>query len=218
MKLCGAKTRGGGKCKKPAMPNGRCKLHGGKTPSGTDSVHFKHGLYSKVFHGRMAERFADADADKTPLDLLAELKIQRAMLAERIDQVSAQPTPKADDLKSVTFLADAVVRTAATIAKTRNDTALTIAEVKFLQVGMMRLIEKYVTDPNRQRDFVNELRTLVSGRADVSRDEPESVPLIAEAAGETAGSVRICVPGGGGAGVQRDDGSHVESDWNLVSI
>ncbi len=25
------------------MPNGRCKLHGGKTPSGPASVHFIHG-------------------------------------------------------------------------------------------------------------------------------------------------------------------------------
>lgn len=26
---CGAKTRKGGKCKRPAMPNGRCRTHGG---------------------------------------------------------------------------------------------------------------------------------------------------------------------------------------------
>ncbi|MGH6962647.1 MAG: HGGxSTG domain-containing protein, partial [Dongiaceae bacterium] len=26
---CGARTRCGGECRQPAMPNGRCRLHGG---------------------------------------------------------------------------------------------------------------------------------------------------------------------------------------------
>jgi len=217
MKLCGAKTRGGGKCKKPAMPNGRCKLHGGQTPSGTDSVNFKHGLYSNAFKGQLAERFAQAEAEQAPLDLLPELRIQRAMLAERIDQVSSNRNPKPDELKSITLLADAVVRTAATIAKVRNDTALTIAEVKFIQIGMIRLIEKYVPDTNRQRDFIRELRALVPGRADASADQSEGVPAFTETTGELAGGVRLSVPGGRDAGVQRADGPDVAGDWRLVS-
>lgn len=30
--LCGAKTRAGTPCKNKAMPNGRCRMHGGKSP------------------------------------------------------------------------------------------------------------------------------------------------------------------------------------------
>ena len=34
-RICGAKCRGKDKtCRQPAMPNGRCKLHGGLTPGG----------------------------------------------------------------------------------------------------------------------------------------------------------------------------------------
>ena len=29
---CGARTRKGKQCQSPAMPNGRCRLHGGKSP------------------------------------------------------------------------------------------------------------------------------------------------------------------------------------------
>jgi hypothetical protein len=29
---CGAKTRAGPPCRQPAMKNGRCRLHGGKSP------------------------------------------------------------------------------------------------------------------------------------------------------------------------------------------
>jgi hypothetical protein len=45
---CGAKTRSGKPCQSPAMPNGRCRMHGGPSPGapkGNQNA-FKHGLYS----------------------------------------------------------------------------------------------------------------------------------------------------------------------------
>jgi hypothetical protein len=55
VKKCGAKTRGGGACLCPAMPNGRCRLHGGlstgpKSPEGRRRIRLallKHGRYTK---------------------------------------------------------------------------------------------------------------------------------------------------------------------------
>ena len=46
--LCGARTRAGSPCKNPAMPNGRCRMHGGKAgaPLGNRNA-LKHGLYSR---------------------------------------------------------------------------------------------------------------------------------------------------------------------------
>jgi hypothetical protein len=52
---CGAKNRRGTPCQCPAMPNGRCRLHGGlstgpKTPAGIERIRravTKHGRYSK---------------------------------------------------------------------------------------------------------------------------------------------------------------------------
>ena len=51
---CGAKTRSGTPCKAPAMANGRCRMHGGKstgprTPEGLErsrKANYKHGNYS----------------------------------------------------------------------------------------------------------------------------------------------------------------------------
>ena len=51
---CGAKTRRGTPCKAPAMANGRCRLHGGKstgpqTHEGLErskKANYKHGFYS----------------------------------------------------------------------------------------------------------------------------------------------------------------------------
>jgi|SRR6516162_1882516 len=44
---CGAKTRGGSVCRQPAMKNGRCRLHGGKSPGaprGERNGNYRHGL------------------------------------------------------------------------------------------------------------------------------------------------------------------------------
>ena len=52
---CGAKTRTGTPCRSPAMPNGRCRMHGGKStgaPKGNKNA-WKHGHYSK---GAKSER------------------------------------------------------------------------------------------------------------------------------------------------------------------
>ncbi len=51
---CGAKTRKGTPCLSPAMSNGRCRMHGGKstgpkTPEGIQRIretHLKHGRYT----------------------------------------------------------------------------------------------------------------------------------------------------------------------------
>ena len=44
---CGAKTRKGSSCRQPAMKNGRCRLHGGKSLSGAAHGRYKHGLFTK---------------------------------------------------------------------------------------------------------------------------------------------------------------------------
>lgn len=47
---CGARTRLRGTCQSPAMRNGRCRMHGGKSfgaPQGPAHGKFKQGLYTK---------------------------------------------------------------------------------------------------------------------------------------------------------------------------
>ena len=45
---CGARTRSGDPCRSPAMPNGRCRMHGGKSPGAPKGNRnaWKHGYYS----------------------------------------------------------------------------------------------------------------------------------------------------------------------------
>lgn len=63
---CGAKTRRGTPCQSPAMPNGRCRMHGGKStgaPKGNQNA-LKHGRYT-------AEAFANR---REVMNLIKEAK------------------------------------------------------------------------------------------------------------------------------------------------
>ena len=47
-KRCGAQTRSGSQCRSPSMPNGRCRMHGGRSPGAPkgNKNALKHGNYS----------------------------------------------------------------------------------------------------------------------------------------------------------------------------
>lgn len=64
-RICGAQNRKGLPCARAPMKNGRCNLHGGKSPGGKPGNQnaFKHGLYSKEMKEmRRAIREASRDA------------------------------------------------------------------------------------------------------------------------------------------------------------
>lgn len=181
-KVCGAKLRGkNAYCQKPPMKGKRrCRLHGGATPSGPDSPNFKHGRYAEAFKGQMAGKFKQASADEQPLDLLPELAVQRSVLSQYIASRSRSMT--ATDAERINALATDVVNTTAKIARMRNDEALTATEIRFFQAGILRILEKYVPDPNSRRNFIRELYGIIPRRIATPTDEPASLPI---SAGET---------------------------------
>ena len=49
---CGARTRGGQPCRCPAMPNGKCRIHGGLSPGAPRGV--ANGRYTDGYWTREA--------------------------------------------------------------------------------------------------------------------------------------------------------------------
>lgn len=173
--VCGAKLRGKNKtCRKPPMANGRCRLHGGKTPSGPDSPHFKHGIYADAFRSQMAERLKKFEKEPNPLDMIPELNVQKTLLAEFIDKVSKKPTM--GSLFNASIVAQGAVRSGVMIAQARNKQAFTMAEWRYLQKRMLILMEKYVPDPDRRRSFIEELLEVIPATDDAEANEPASLP------------------------------------------
>lgn len=84
--LCGAKTRAGHPCKNRAMPNGRCRMHGGKSTGAPpakmkkNSNANKHGLFAKYLPKETLEIMDDING-MSPLDILyINIKMQEASI------------------------------------------------------------------------------------------------------------------------------------------
>jgi hypothetical protein len=71
---CNAKLRGGGKCSNPPVTDRkRCRMHGGATPVGIASPHFKDGKRSKHTALGLAERIRQAQNDPALFELRSAL-------------------------------------------------------------------------------------------------------------------------------------------------
>ena len=71
---CGARTRAGTACKAPAMPAGRCRMHGGASPGaprGEGNGMFRHGLRSIDAIERRRKMTAELRAIRRSLQELA---------------------------------------------------------------------------------------------------------------------------------------------------
>lgn len=85
--LCGAKTRAGTPCKNRAMPNGKCRMHGGKSTGPKDITKLKknknsekHGFFSKYLPKETLDLVQEINLKKT-IDILWEnIQIQYAAI------------------------------------------------------------------------------------------------------------------------------------------
>lgn len=182
MKLCGAKTRSGGRCRKTAgwgtdhPGTGKCRLHGGASP-------IKHGRYSSVKRElirRLIEQHAD---DPDPLDVLPEIAAARALFqdfVERYDEwreaflawhesfnrTDDDGNPLPTKPRQVLDLSDAVrhLKTIAQIAQAEKRLALDDAvgrkDLGRIIAEMRRAVEAEVSDPDTLRRISDAWNTI----------------------------------------------------------
>lgn len=85
MACCGAKTRSGQPCKKTALENGRCKLHGGTNPGapkGNQNAR-KHGIYSDTLTADEQGLWDEISIGSLDDDIrIAKLQLRRALIAQ----------------------------------------------------------------------------------------------------------------------------------------
>lgn len=100
MAKCGAKTRGGDKCKKHAMPNGRCRLHGGANngaPKGSRNAAKPGNIYSAYLTDEENAVLTRLEIGKIEDELrLCRIRLMRALKAETNEPELEQITNKAD--------------------------------------------------------------------------------------------------------------------------
>lgn len=157
---CGAKTRTGGTCKNAQMPNGRCRMHGGK--AGRPVIVGRYSLSHRKALADKAQAFLN---DPTPADLSGELALMRALLQEYLNRYGDGTHLPVQEIERIFGMIEAISRLVERIAKILTSTALTAAEVNYLQVRIADLLTKYVPDDSKRQQFLDELSQSIGGGA-----------------------------------------------------
>jgi len=155
---CGAKTRDGTPCQRTAgwgtdhVGDGRCKTHGGK--GGRKP---KHGRYAATRSESLQEKIREYREDPDPAEMWEELAVLRAVLQEWLSDME---TVTEDSVSVLLDLQDSIRRTLDSINKIQTRSALTAAEVEYLQARVADLLKTYV--PKEKRDAaIQDLRESV---------------------------------------------------------
>jgi hypothetical protein len=69
------------------MPNGKCRMHGGKSLSGIAHPNFKMGRYSKSGPLALRARIAEAEQDEDTLNSTPSINLLDARIAELLDKL-----------------------------------------------------------------------------------------------------------------------------------
>lgn len=150
-RLCGAETKDGTPCQAWAMENGRCRMHGGTN----DGRPVKHGRYSAKHKQNLQDRLEEYRSEDDASDLWEELALLRALLQDHLDSPDI-------DAGVVVELVKEIRKTLNIINKIMSRTALTAAEVEYLQAAVADVIRSYVPDRN-QPEALDALRSAVGG-------------------------------------------------------
>lgn len=98
---CGAKKKSGSPCRMSAMPNGRCRLHGGKSPSGIAHPGFKTGRYSKDIPTRLSKGYQAALSDPDLLQLNDEIRLTDSLMSELLERFDSDSTTHRIELSTL---------------------------------------------------------------------------------------------------------------------
>ncbi len=101
VKKCGANLKGG-PCQRPAMPNGRCRQCGGKTPApGPTHPNYRTGQYSRAYPAHLRENVLKLLDDPELLSLRSDIALHKSRHDELVTQLtSAQTWQKIQDAKN----------------------------------------------------------------------------------------------------------------------
>jgi len=131
--ICGAKTRAGGICAKPAMANGRCNNHGGKSLSGINAPSFRHGRHSKAL-AKLDADIGDRLEDPALLDPRRTIAVQEYTLARLNELLEDRDSPE--------FREDVKKRVMRVLELVHTDHDATLRELDSLRGFVMKGVEE----------------------------------------------------------------------------
>lgn len=159
--------RSGERCRKHAM-RGRnvCLAHGGKTPRGAASPHFKTGRHSRSLPGRLLATYEVALRDPRLLSLRDDIALIDTMLMETLSQLDDDtPTTKERCVfRNVGKLIEQRRRLVESEVKhiVLAREMMTAEEAMSLMHAVVAIVTHYLPDPKEQAAVAEELHALIS--------------------------------------------------------
>jgi hypothetical protein len=153
-RICGSqKASGRGICRSTALlPNGRCRVHGGTTPTGVLSPNFRDGRYVRDMPTALQDRFEAAMTDTELLSLRKDASLIDAMITAKLSEL--REAEKNPDLERITTLVEEVAANYRLWDWTRMDRQLT-------------MLREAITNRAASERTYREVRELVKEKADL---------------------------------------------------
>jgi hypothetical protein len=168
MAQCTAKAKiTGNQCRRSAVTGySVCQVHGaGSVKQGrAGGAPVTTGRYSLKHRKALEEKQAQFLADPAPADLTGELALMRALLQDYLERYGDGTSLPASEIDRIFGMIREISQLVERIAKILNSTALTQAEVIYLQARIADLLTRYVTDPNDRQSFMAELSAPIDVR------------------------------------------------------
>jgi hypothetical protein len=170
VKACGAKTRhlnpdGSPKrCENAGNgAGGRCRFHGGRSPSGPANGQWKDGRRSKFMPKALADRFLEGMRDKQLMQLRQDVALIEALLTGLTGTLKNQGVPSEQMERRIANLVDH--RRRLIEAETRRLDALqqsvTLAQFLATMRVVAEIIREFVEDDTQRRQVQQRLEQLL---------------------------------------------------------
>ena len=143
-------------------------MHGGTNPGRPPIT----GRYSKVLRAALRQKLAEFLADGDYANIAEELCLQRALLAEHLAGLEGR-TLTLEDTDRLLFWTTRITMTAERASRIESRTALTIAEVRLLEAGIVSLLQQMLS-PSQAEEFSRRLAAMLG---------EHSLPALPEAQG-----------------------------------
>ncbi len=166
-KICGAKTRSGARCQRyPTQGRNRCKLHGGATPRGMASPHFKTGKYSKYLPDRLIRRYEEASSDKTLVSFREDLALLQCRITQLLDQLgTVEPGSEEENnlWKQVGEMLEKRIKVAQAERKRLVEMGqmMSVEEIRNLANSLAQIVRNNVKDPKQLAAISDQIRQLM---------------------------------------------------------
>lgn len=154
---CGALTRDGDECSNPPMVDRtRCRMHGGATPRGMASPHYRHGRRARVLPARLQERYEAAAADQDLLSIRQDVALLSALIDDKLEAWAE--SSQGPDWQQVFNQIDLIVSSFRVWDWTRSEAEL-------------RALAESVSERRAESQVVEEVRSLIDQRARLAAQE-----------------------------------------------